>query len=123
LDVPEEITSYWWFLFFPPSWSAESAGEETELSQFPLKNSWPPPHLDFWRSRGLQDRMKRFLRLAALLREVGDVKSEKGDPVTRQIKARNKRKEIQGKYKSTEYLFGLQNWYLWQGICGIKRNY
>jgi hypothetical protein len=30
------------------------------------------------------------LRLAALLREVGDAKSGKDDPVTRQIEARNK---------------------------------
>jgi hypothetical protein len=33
------------------------------------------------------------MRLAALLREVRDVKSGKVDPVTRQIKARNKTSE------------------------------
>jgi hypothetical protein len=46
--------------------------------------------------------------------------------MTRQIKARNKasgkEEENPRENKSTEYLSGLKNWYLWQGICGIKRN-
>jgi hypothetical protein len=57
---------------------------------------------------------------------VGDVKSKKDDLVTRKIKAGNKASEKEEENprenKSTEYLFGLTNWYLWQGICGVKRN-
>jgi hypothetical protein len=52
---------------------------------------------------------------------VGDVKSKKDDLVTRKIKAGHKASEKEEENpretKSTEYLFGLTNWYLWQGTA------
>jgi hypothetical protein len=46
---------------------------------------------------------------------------DKADKIKKQ-NIRKRGRESKGSVRVQKYLFELQNWYLWQGICGIKRN-